>query len=111
MFICVSLNNDLNLRRLERYLSIAWDSQAIPVIVLTKADLCENVEKKVLEVESVAMEIDIIAISTVEGLDYTNVLRYVRERKTFAFMGSSGVGKSTLVNKLIGEDRFDTKGD
>lgn len=79
VFICMSLNNDFNIRRIERYLGVVWDSGAKPVIVLTKSDLCDNISNKLLEVE------------------------------TIAFIGSSGVGKSTLINRLIGTDVMETK--
>ena len=60
VFICMALNNDFNIRRLERYISVAWDSMATPVIVLTKANLCDNVLEKQLEVEAVAFGIDVL---------------------------------------------------
>ena len=109
VFLCMSLNNDFNLRRLERYLSIAWDSGATPVVVLTKADLSDDVEVKRYEVESVAIGVDIITVSSFEN-DYEAVYDYICEEKTVAFIGSSGVGKSTLINKLIGKNVIETNG-
>ena len=106
----MSLNNDYNLRRLERYLSIAWDSGSTPVIVLTKADLCDDLPAKVAEVESVAIGVDILVTSALEQDGYTQVLPFIREGRTVAFIGSSGVGKSTLINCLLGEQRLDTNG-
>lgn len=102
VFICMSLNNDFSLRRLERYLATAWDSGAVPVIVLTKADLCDNLNAKIAEVETVATGVDVFAVSSLKD-NVSAVLPYLASGKTIAFLGSSGVGKSTLINKLLGE--------
>ena len=106
----MALNNDFNIRRLERYLTAAWDSGAMPVILLTKKDLCDDLEDKVMEVESIAGGVDIITASSMEEDGIRQVEPYLVEGKTFAFVGSSGVGKSTLINKLLGEDRLETNG-
>lgn len=108
VFICMSLNNNYNLRRLERYLSVTYDSGAVPVVVLTKSDLCPDVESKISEVQSVAIGADIIAISSLDG-NYDAVMKYILPGKTVAFIGSSGVGKSTLINKLTGTDSLATR--
>ena len=110
VFLCMALNNDFNIRRLERYLTAAWDSGAMPVILLTKKDLCDDLEDKVMEVESIAGGVDIITASSMEEDGIKQVEPYLVEGKTFAFVGSSGVGKSTLINKLLGEDRLETNG-
>lgn len=110
LFLCMSLNHDFNLRRLERYLSVAWDSGSRPVIVLTKADLCEDVDKKLTEVESVAFGVDILVTTAMRTDGYEKVLPYVKPGQTVAFIGSSGVGKSTLINRLLGEDTLATGG-
>ncbi len=109
VFICMSLNNDYNLRRLERYLSIAWDSGSSPIVVLTKADLCDDVELKKIEVEKIAIGADVIAVSSYLN-DFDKIYEYVTPGKTVAFLGSSGVGKSTLINRLIGEDKIEIQG-
>jgi ribosome biogenesis GTPase / thiamine phosphate phosphatase len=109
VFICMSLNNDFNLRRLERYLGVAWDSGAIPVIVLTKADLCENLPQKLLEIDAVACGVDVLVTSSMSGDGYLSVKNYMCCGKTIAFIGSSGVGKSTLINRLIGENALETQ--
>lgn len=110
VFICMSLNNDFNLRRLERYLSICWDSGAAPIVVLTKADLCEDADEKLSAVETIAIGVDILIVSAMEQDGYSQILPYIKEKQTAAFIGSSGVGKSTLINRLLGEDRIQTKG-
>ncbi len=107
--ICMSLNNDYNLRRIERYLSIAWDSGATPVIVLTKSDLSEDLILKLTEIEAVAVGVDVVVTSGMSDDGYTDLLKYFNKGKTIAFIGSSGVGKSTLINKLMGEKVLVTK--
>ncbi len=104
VFICMSLNNDYNLRRLERYISIAWESMAMPVVLLTKSDLCHDISEKLLEIDTVASGADVIVTSSLSGDGYDHVLKYLKKGKTVAFIGSSGVGKSTLINKLMGEE-------
>jgi ribosome biogenesis GTPase len=104
VFMTAGLDGDLNIRRLERYLTLGWESGASPVVVLTKADLCPDVEAEVLEVESVAVGVPVHAVSNVTG-DGVEALRlYFAEGRTVAALGSSGVGKSSLVNRLAGEE-------
>jgi len=110
VFICMSLNNDFNLRRLERYLSIAWDSGAVPVIVLTKSDLCNSIEARLNEISSVALGVDVLVTTSTITEGYESLKNYVMNGKTVAFIGSSGVGKSTLINCLLGQNRLDTNG-
>lgn len=110
VFLCMSLNQDFNLRRLERYVSVAWNSGALPVVVLTKADLCEDKEDRLIEASSVAAGVDILMTNAVDQDGYEQIFPYLTEGKTVAFIGSSGVGKSTLINCLLGEDRLDTNG-
>jgi ribosome biogenesis GTPase len=109
VFICMSLNNDFNLRRLERYLSIAWESGATPVVVLTKADLCDNLQLRLLEIEQNAVGVDILVTSSMTEDGYQAILKYITPGQTVAFMGSSGVGKSTLINRLLGENAIETQ--
>lgn len=109
VFICMSLNNDYNLRRLERYLSIAWDSGATPVIVLTKSDLCDDLDQRILEIESIALGVDVLTTSSMSKDGYDNIRKYLQPGKTVAFIGSSGVGKSTLINKLLGNEVLATR--
>jgi len=110
VFICMSLNNDFNLRRLERYLSIAWDSGATPVVVLTKSDLCQDTEAKLKDVSSMAIGVDVLVTTSTSDDGYLPVKGYIAWGQTAAFIGSSGVGKSTLINRLIGKNIFDTNG-
>lgn len=104
IFITMSLNHDFNVRRIERYINIAWDSGATPVIILTKADLDENVEQQRLNLEEVALGIDIISVSSFTGDGVEAVRELIGPGKTVVFIGSSGVGKSTLINRLLGEE-------
>jgi len=108
VFIMQSLNNNFNLHRIERYLSLAWGSGGIPVIILTKSDLVENVQEHIDQIKSVAIGVDVHAISCVtkDGLD--NIKKYFSKGNTIVFLGSSGVGKSTLVNTLYGEEVMKT---
>lgn len=108
VFICMSLNNDFNIRRLERYISIAWDSMATPVVVFTKSDLCSDIENKILEAQSVAIGIDILITNSVYEDGYQSIKKYIKNGNTIAFIGSSGVGKSTLINRLMGNEYLKT---
>ena len=108
VFICMSLNSNFNIRRLERYLSAAYDSGADPVAVLTKSDLCSDAEDRAAAVRNAAPSVDVLAISSLDG-DYEAVVNYILPGKTVAFIGSSGVGKSTLINKLTGTDSIATR--
>ncbi len=110
LFLCMALNNDYNVRRMERYLSIAWDSGASPVIVLTKSDLCDDVRSKVCELEAIAIGVDILVTTAMDKDGYEQLLPYISEGRTVAFIGSSGVGKSTLINRLMGEELLETNG-
>jgi ribosome biogenesis GTPase len=108
-FIVTSLNDELNLRRLERYLTLAWESGARPVLVLTKADLADDVPAAVAAVESVAFGAPVHAISSVSGEGLDAIRAHLRPGVTAALLGSSGVGKSTLVNTLAGEELLETR--
>ena len=110
VFLCMSLNNDFNIRRMERYLTAAWDSGATPVILLTKKDLCDDLDDKIVQIESIAPGVDIITSTSMEEDGIKQVEPYLEKGKTVAFVGSSGVGKSTLINRLLEEDRLETNG-
>ena len=109
VFICMALNEDYNLRRLERYLAIAWDSGATPVVVLTKSDLCENLEQRHAEVLEISLGAKVIVCSKLKQDGYNGVTNYINQGETVAFIGSSGVGKSTLINHLLGRNLLVTK--
>ena len=104
VFIMASLNHDLNLKRIERYLTLAWQSGAIPVIVLTKADLMDDFTEQVRAVEKIAVNVGVYAVSAKTGYGIDRLSEYLKPRKTIVFLGSSGVGKSSLVNALAGEE-------
>ncbi len=108
VFLCMALNRDFNLRRLERYLAVAWSSGATPVVVLTKSDLCEDLQSMVDAVADVAIGVDLIITSSVTEEGVQAVQRYTGAGITCVFIGSSGVGKSTLINRLIGTTVMET---
>lgn len=109
VFLCMSLNQDFNLRRMERYLTIAWDSGATPVIVLTKSDLCDDLQRYLDEVSSISMFTDTIVCSAVDSDGLSLISNRIQTGETVAFIGSSGVGKSTLINCLAGQELLVTR--
>jgi ribosome biogenesis GTPase / thiamine phosphate phosphatase len=109
VFLVTSLNADLNPRRLERYLTTAYANGALPVVVLTKADLCDDVASALEQVGTVALGTPIHVVSALTGEGMDELLPYLAGNQTVALLGSSGVGKSTLVNTLAGEDLLAVK--
>jgi len=109
VFLVMGLDGNFNLRRLERYLVVAWESGADPVIVLNKADLCDDIEQKVREVESVALGVPVVVVSAISNRGLDQVLAHVKQGATGALLGSSGVGKSTIVNHLLGRELLKTQ--
>jgi ribosome biogenesis GTPase len=106
VFLVSSLTADFNLRRLERYLTLAWESRIQPVIVLSKADLCTNLSAARSQVSAVAADAPTHIVSTVTGLGLGELGVYFHDHRTVALLGSSGVGKSTLINHLIGRQEL-----
>ena len=102
--IMQSLNLDFNPKRLERYLTLGWQSGATPVILLTKADLVEDYWDYLTQVERVAAGVNTHVVSAYTGLGLQRLNAYLQPGKTVVFLGSSGVGKSSLVNALAGEE-------
>jgi ribosome biogenesis GTPase len=109
VFLVTGLDGNFNLRRLERYLVVAWESGADPVVVLNKADLCDDIDDKVRKVESIALGIPIVVMSAINDRGLDQVLAHVKRGATGALLGSSGVGKSTIVNHLLGKDVLKTQ--
>lgn len=108
VFLCMSLNENFNARRMERYVAAARESGARPVIVLTKADICSDVDAKLNELYSAAPGVDIVAVCAMDGMGMDKLSPYIAKGETIAFVGSSGVGKSTLINRLTGSDTMQT---
>lgn len=102
VFVVASLNLELNPRRVERYLAVVWESGAQPVVLLNKSDLCDDAAARLYEVEQIALGVDVHLISATEQIGLDVVHKYLRRGRTAAFVGSSGVGKSTLINALTG---------
>jgi ribosome biogenesis GTPase len=108
IFLVMGLDGDFNVRRIERFLAMIWDSGASPVVFLNKADLISDVEAKVSEVKTVCLDVPVHAMSCLDPDGVRCVSSYLEPKKTIAILGSSGVGKSTLINRLVGEEVLPT---
>src|SRR3954447_8911614 len=108
VFLVCGLDGDFNLRRLERYLTLAAESGAAPVVVLNKSDACDDLAGRIEETAGVAGTSPIVACSARTGEGLESLDGFVEDGRTVALLGSSGVGKSTLVNRFLGEERFPT---
>src|SRR5262249_44421658 len=102
-------NHDLNQRRIERYLALAWDSGARPVLLLNKADLCPDAADLLREVENAAPGVAVLLLSAATGSGMGELRRLIPPYQTAALVGSSGVGKSTIINRLLGHDLLPTQ--
>jgi ribosome biogenesis GTPase len=109
VFLVVGLDNDFSPRRVERYLAAAWESGAAPVVILNKLDLCVDPVQRMAAIQQVAPAVPVHAVSALLGDNLDAVLAHCIPRRTVALLGSSGVGKSTLVNTLLGTDLFATQ--
>ncbi|WP_224366262.1 ribosome small subunit-dependent GTPase A [Hyalangium versicolor] len=109
VFLVTGLDGNFNPRRIERALTVAWNSGAAPVVVLTKADLHPEVSSFLAEVEELAAGVPVLPVSAQQGTGLEALLAHLPAGKTGALLGSSGVGKSTLVNRLLGEERLATQ--
>jgi ribosome biogenesis GTPase len=110
IFLVSSLNRDLSARRIERYLTTAWESGAEPAIVLNKADLCplEDRPELIADVEAIAFGVPVHTVSAVTGEGLDELAPYFGPGRTVVLLGSSGVGKSTLINSVLGVEQLDT---
>lgn len=110
LFLVMGLNQDFNLRRLERYLSLAWESRAKPVIVLNKQDLSPDPEAQLQAVRDLIVDTPVFRMSALFHQGLEPLAEFLQPGQTLAVLGSSGVGKSTLINALLGETRMETDG-
>jgi ribosome biogenesis GTPase / thiamine phosphate phosphatase len=110
VFLVSALGPDLNVRRLERYLAAGWDSGAEPVVVLNKSDLADDLPGATAAVEAVAFGVPVHVVSAADGTGLDGLARHLEGNRTGALLGSSGVGKSSLVNRLVGSERQDVAG-
>jgi ribosome biogenesis GTPase len=108
LFIVVGLDEEFNVNRLERYLAQASASGSKPVVILNKTDLLKNLDSVLKQAKTVAKEIPVIALSAKSGAGLDQLRRFLGEGKTGSLVGISGVGKSTIINALLGEERFET---
>jgi len=108
VFLVTSLNAEFNLRRLERYVAVGWESGALPVVVLSKADLADDIEGHRVAAQASAPGVEVIVVSAVTGLGLDALRQHLGPGRTVVFIGSSGVGKSSLVNALAGAALLET---
>jgi len=109
VFIMTSLNKDFNVNRIERYVVLTRQSGATPIVILTKADLASGIEEVTARVNAVAGGIDVIPISVITGMGLERLDEYLAPGRTVVFLGMSGVGKSSLLNTLMGQDVMTVK--
>jgi ribosome biogenesis GTPase len=109
VFVVTSLNADFNPRRIERYLGSIWESGARPVVILNKADLCPDPSEKAGEIAAIAPGVDVHILSALAGEGLGELAPYLGPGNTVALLGSSGVGKSTIINRLLGSDAQSTR--
>ena len=103
-FLVSGLDHDFNPRRLERFLTLTWDSGASPVILLNKTDICDDLEAKMAKIEEIAINAPIIPLSAENDEDLSALSEFLQNGETVVLLGSSGVGKSTIINRLLGKN-------
>jgi len=106
-FIMCGLDLDFNVRRIERYLTLSWESNTVPVLLLNKSDICKKkeLETKIAQTKTVAFDVPVYVISAKKKLGLRPLYKYFKTGKTIVLLGSSGVGKSTLINSILKEER------
>lgn len=109
VFAVMGLDSDFNPRRLERFLATIWEGGAVPVVLLTKLDLCLDAASKERGIQEVAEGVEVIASSALDGRGMGELRSRLRPRETSVLVGSSGVGKSTIINRLLGKDAQRTR--
>jgi ribosome biogenesis GTPase len=105
LFVVTAFAGDLNPRRVERYLTTVWDAGAVPVVVVNKSDLSGDSAAAIVDLRRRLPLVDVVAVSALSDEGLAPLMPYVRATTTVALVGSSGVGKSTIVNRLVGRDR------
>ena len=105
----VAAATDVNARRIERYLTIAWQSGAVPVVLLTKSDIATSLDELRAELEAVALGTPVVITSAVTGDGIDEIVRELRPARTGVLLGPSGAGKSTLINRIVGTDLMRTR--
>ena len=104
VFLVTAIAGDLSVRRLERYLTMVWDGGAVPIVLLNKADLSEDAESIAASVRARLPLVDVLTVSALQSQGLDALAPYLRPKQTIALVGSSGVGKSTLINRLVGHE-------
>jgi ribosome biogenesis GTPase len=109
VFLVMGLDGDFNLRRVERLLTLTWDGGALPVMVLNKADVSPDADNRRCEVEAVAPGVPVLLVSAIEQVGLERLHSFLKVGETVALVGSSGVGKSTIINRLLGREAMRTR--
>lgn len=103
-FIVIGLDDNFNISRIERYITLVLSSGSTPVILLNKCDLCNNIPEYIEKINNIAKDIDVYSISVLNNINMNIFDKFICCSKTIVFLGSSGVGKSTIINYLLGDE-------